>query len=269
MKKLKDKVVLITGGSQGIGREMVNLFAKEGAVIVIIDLQDDNREEVIGQINAMGGKGHFYKANLTENETIKTLYKKIKTEVGEIDILINNAGVVFGGSFNNVPLEKHVLTYQVNIIALLSLTHLLLPDLIKRPKSHIVNIASASGFLGLPYGSSYASSKWAVIGFSESLRLELKDMGIDNVGVSTICPGYINTGMFKGVGNVILTPNLEPKDIAKLVLKAVKKNIPFVIAPFMVKTVPMLKALLPISVTDKLLHLFGVSTSMASWKGKY
>lgn len=269
MQNLRDKVVLITGGGQGIGREMVNLFAKEGAVVVIIDLQDDNKEEVIGQVNAMGGKGYFYQANVTETETIKTLYETIKREVGEIDILINNAGVVFGGSFKDVPLEKHVLTYQVNIIALVSLTHILLPDLIKRPESHIVNIASASGFIGLPYGSSYASSKWAVIGFSESLRLELKDMGIDNVAVSTICPGYINTGMFQGVGNVVLTPNLKPEAIARLILNAVKKNIPFVTAPFMVKTVPIIKALLPISITDKLFALFGVNTSMASWKGKY
>src|SRR3972149_10388608 len=106
MKNLKDKVVLITGGGQGIGREMADLFANEGAVVVIIDLRDDNREEVIGQINALGGKGYFYKADVTETETIKTLYENIKKEAGEIDVLVNNAGVVFGGPFNKVTLEK-------------------------------------------------------------------------------------------------------------------------------------------------------------------
>ena len=89
---------------------------------------------------------------------------------GPIDVLVNNAGLVFGGAFLDVPLERHLTTYRVNTLGLVAMTHAFLPDLMAGRDGHVVNVASASGFIGLPFGATYASSKWAVLGFSELLE---------------------------------------------------------------------------------------------------
>jgi short-subunit dehydrogenase len=147
------------------------------------------------------------------------------------------------------------------------MTDAFLPDLIGRPEAHLVHIASASGFIGLPYGSTYASSKWAVIGFGESIRAELKVMGHDHVNHTIVCPSYIGTGMFKGAAAPKATNVLEPDYLAEKIVHAVERDRIYVLEPFMVKLTPLLRDLLPTALYDKLSHLFGADTSMLHWKG--
>ncbi|MBW2552485.1 MAG: SDR family NAD(P)-dependent oxidoreductase, partial [Deltaproteobacteria bacterium] len=210
MSKLDSKRVLITGGAQGIGLEMAMTFAGRGAEIIIADLNEEKLPEAKAKIEALGVTAWGFPVDVTNPASIASLKAQIAAEAGPIDVLVNNAGIVFGGPFTETPLDRHLKTYEVNTLGVVAMTHAFLPDLIERPEAHLVNISSASGFIGLPYGSTYASSKWAVIGFSESIRAELKVLGHEHVHVTIVCPSYIGTGMFKGAAAPKATSILEP-----------------------------------------------------------
>ncbi len=267
MRELRGKRVLITGAGRGIGRAQALAFAAEGAVVLATDLAEDVLEPLAAEIRDAGGEPHTYVLDVTDEERIHDLREQINAQHGPIDCLVNNAGVVFGGSFADVPLEKHLLTYQVNTLALMTMTHIFLPDLISRNEAHIVQIASASGYVGLPFGSTYASSKWAVIGFAESLRLELQQLGHEHVGTTTVCPSYINTGMFDGAAPPKMTRMLSPNGIARRVVTAVKKNRPMLIVPPLANLAPMMRGLLPLRMLDAVGGIFGMNTSMQQWRG--
>ncbi len=267
MSKLEGKRVLITGGAQGIGLEMAMKFAGRGADIVIADLNEGKLPEAKAKIEALGVSAWGFPVDVTNPASIAALRAQIAAEVGPIDVLVNNAGVVFGGPFTETPLDQHFKTYEVNTFGLVAMTHAFLPDLIGRPEAHLVNISSASGFIGLPYGSTYASSKWAVIGFSESIRSELKVLGHEHVHVTIVCPSYIGTGMFEGVAAPKATSILKPDFIAEKVVHAVERNRIHVLEPWMVKITPLLRELLPTALYDRIAHLFGADTSMARWTG--
>jgi len=268
MRKLEGKRVLITGGAQGIGFEMAIKFGERGAHVVLADINTDKVVEAAANLESRGITSWGFKVDVTNVESIAQLRAKIATEVGPIDVLVNNAGVVFGGPFAETPLDLHYKTYDVNVRGLVAMTHAFLEDLVARPESHLVHIASASGLIGLPYGSTYASSKWAAIGFGESIRAELNLQGHKHVHHTIACPSYINTGMFDGAEAPKTTDILEPDYLAEKVVRAVERNKVYVLEPFMVKLTPLLKAILPLWLYDKVSHLFGADTSMAQWKGR-
>ena len=267
MTELNRKRVLITGGAQGIGLEMGLQFAGRGAEIVIADLNEAKLAQAKARIEEAGAAAWAFPVDVTNPASIAALKAQIAAEAGPIDILVNNAGVVFGGPFLRTPLDLHFKTYEVNVLGVVAMTHAFLEDLIGRPEAHLVHISSASGFIGLPYGSTYASSKWAVIGFSESIRAELAVMGHKHVHSTVVCPSYIGTGMFEGAEAPKATSILDPKELAEKVVRAVERNRVQVLEPWMVKITPLLRDLLPTAIYDKLSHLFGADTSMADWTG--
>lgn len=267
MSNLQGKRVLITGGAQGIGLEMAKQFAEHGSELVIADIDEEKLADAKSALEALHATVWCFVVDVTNPTSIESLRAQIAVEAGPVDILVNNAGVVFGGPFTQTPLDDHFKTYEVNVLGLVAMTHAFLPDLIERPEAHLVHIASASGFIGLPYGASYASSKWAVIGFGESIRAELKLMGHEHVHTTIVCPSYIGTGMFEGAEAPKATHILEPEQIATKIVHAVERNKVHVLEPFMVKLTPLLRDLLPTPLYDRLSHLFGADTSMAHWTG--
>lgn len=265
MRDLRGRRVLVTGAARGIGLRLALRFAREGAEIVLTDLREDALPEAAEQVAATGAAVHTYPLDVTSAEAIAELRQRIHQDLGPIDVLVNNAGVVFGGAFLDVPWEQHQLTYGVNTLGMVAMTHAFLPDLIER-QGHLVNIASASGFVGLPYGVTYASSKWGAVGFSDGIRLELKQLG-HNVGVTTVCPSYVDTGMFAGVRPPRSTRMLRPDELADLVVRAVARNRPFVLAPWLVHTTLILRGILPFRLFDRVAEWFGVNDSMRPWRG--
>ena len=272
MKDLKNKKVLITGGARGIGKQIALEFARQGADIIICDSDKSffnktefkkNRKE----IEDIGASCYGFYLDVTKYEDIIRERRSILDLVGKIDVLVNNAGVVFGGNFLEVPIEKHRLTYDVNTYGIINMLHVFLQDLIDQPTAHIVNISSASGFVPLPGGSTYASSKAAVTSLSESLNIELKREGNQHVGMTIVCPGYVQTGMFDGVKGPILVPILTPEKLAKKIVKAVQKNKRFVLEPTFIKFLPFIKGVFPQFVLDLFSHVMGVNRSMDLWKG--
>lgn len=268
MRQLKSKRVLITGAAQGIGRELALAFGREGALVVLTDIRADLLAEAKAAVQATGAEAHAYVLDVTDEEGIRAARQRILDELGPIDILVNNAGLVFGGSLTDVPLSQHRLTYEVNTLGLVAMTHIFLPDLISRPEAHLVTIASASAYIGLPYGSTYASSKWAALGFSESIRFELQDQGHRHVHVTTVCPSYVSTGLFAGAKAPRTTRFIEPPALARDTIWAVKHNRVFLIRPRTVYLTPFLNGFLPTWLLDRIARLFGVNSSMLFWRGR-
>lgn len=268
MRTLGGKRVLVTGAASGIGRAVAVRMAREGAHLLLIDLDEPSLQVTGSSLARDGAVVHTWRLDVTDVAAIASLREEVHRNGGPIDVLVNNAGVVFGGPFLEVPLERHLLTYRVNVLGLVAMTHAFLPDLVGRPDAHVLNVASASGFIGLPFGSTYASSKWAVIGFSESLRLELELLGHRHVHVTTVCPSYVSTGLFEGARAPVATRLLTADRLADTITRAVLTNRLWVRTPWLVKVTPMLKGILPTRLFYSVAGALGVNTSMTGWKGR-
>jgi len=268
VQTLIGKRVLVTGAGSGIGRALGLRFALEGAAVLAADIQGAAAEETATLIRAAGGHASGYAVDVAEPAEVAALRGRLMADGGPIDVLVNNAGIVHGGAFLDVPLDAHLATYRVNVIGVVVMTRAFLADLVARPDAHLVQMASASGFVGLPFGSTYASSKWAVVGFSESIRMELRQQGHRHVGVTTVCPSYVRTGMFDGARAPRLTRLLRADRVADLTVRAVLRNRAFVLTPWLVKLTPALNAALPRWLFDRLSAAFGATTSMTAWRGR-
>lgn len=268
MRTLAGTTVLITGAASGIGRALALEAARRGARIVVADLDEAGAEATAGLVRDAGGRALHAGVDVTSESQVRTLHRRLADEGIEIDVLVNNAGVVHGGAFLDVPLPHHQATYHVNTLGVLTMTHVFLPGLLSRPDAHLVFLASASSLVGLPFGSTYASTKWAVLGLAESLRLELRELGRTHVHVTTICPSFVSTGMFDGVIAPLLTRPLAPSRLARMAIDAVLADKPLVLTPWLVRITPLLRGVLPLAVFDALARLFGVTRSMGQWKGR-
>ena len=269
MSSFKDKSVLITGGGSGIGLLMAKLAIKESASHIII--WDNNHthlksaQEELKNENLSITTQHV---DIGDTDQIADAAQYIIDKLDQIDIIINNAGIIAGGYFANLSPNEIQQTIDVNLLGAMQVTHALLPIMKQNGTGHIVNIASAAGLMPNPGMSVYAASKWGLIGWSESLRLELQKQH-PNIRVTTIEPGYIDTGMFRGVSPPLLTPLLQPQDIANRIINAVKNNKVHLRAPFMVKLLPFLRGILPTRIFDFVAgKLFGVYHSMDTFTGR-
>jgi short-subunit dehydrogenase len=243
---------------------------QEGAANLIIwDIHEENLHKTQKEFSSKGYRNVYtFVVDVSNIDDIEKSATEVLLEIGNIDILFNNAGIVAGKkSFWEYSARDIEKTIQINISGVMHVTRVFLKDMIKQRKGHIVNISSASALIPLPKGSVYASSKWAVLGWSESLRMELEKEGQD-LHVTTICPSYIDTGMFKGVSAPILFPLLQPEDISTKIIKAVKKNEIILMQPDNVNIVPLLKGIFPTRVFDVVAGWLGVYSSMNSFEGR-
>lgn len=270
MTKIANCTILVTGGASGIGRLMGDMCMQEGAKqLVIWDINKDKLIETTREFRALHYTIHPYFVDVSNLEQVVMTAEKVRTEVGPVDILINNAGIITGNQefheFTHEAVEK---TMAINTNALMHITLEFLPEMIKNGRGHIVNISSAAGMLSNPRMSVYCASKWAVFGWSESIRLEL-EKNRTGVRVTTVNPSYIDTGMFAGVKVNPLLPLLRPEKVAARVIRAIKFNRIFVRTPFMVKTLPFTKGILPVRWFDLIIGKWlGVYRAMAGFSGR-
>ena len=268
MKTLAHKRVVVTGGASGIGRAIAARMAEDGAVLELADLNEKPLLETAEELRSNGAQVRTHVIDVTDAAQIAALRDAIHRDGGPVDVLVNNAGLVFGGAFLDVPLDKHATTYRVNVLGLVAMTHAFLPDLLAGEDGHVVNVASASAFIGLPYGTTYASSKWAVLGFSESLALELELGGHRPVHVSAVWPSYVATGLFDGARPPRGTQLLTAERVADRAVAAVLANRPRVSMPWLAQVTPALKAITPLRLFNRFAALLGVNTSMQQWRGR-
>ena len=270
MSQIRGANVLVTGGANGIGKLMGLKCLQEGAAnLVIWDINEENLDKTQKEFKSKGYKNvTTFVVDVSSVDDIEKTATEVLLEIGNIDILFNNAGIVAGKqSFWEYSAKDIEKTLSINVAGVMHVTRVFIQDMIKQRKGHIVNISSASALIPLPKGSVYASSKWAVLGWSESLRMELEKEGGD-LHVTTICPSYIDTGMFKGVSAPMLFPLLQPEDITTKIIRAVKKNEIMLMQPDNVNIVPFLKGVFPTRVFDVVAGWLGVYSSMNSFEGR-
>lgn len=247
--KFKDSNVLITGGASGIGKIMGRMSLEKGAKCFIIwDINKAGIEATCHEFSKYG-KVKGYVVDISDNEAIKAAYIKTVEECGDIDILINNAGIITSNrTFDQQAESEIVKTIQINTIAPMMVTLAMLPDMLKRNRGHICNITSAGGMLANPKMSVYAASKWAAIGWSDSVRIELQQMK-STVHVTTVAPFYIRTGMFEGVKSWLI-PILPPEYVSKRVIRAIERNTIFRGIPFSSHFIRFWQTILPTRLFD-------------------
>lgn len=269
MSRINNRTVLITGGAAGIGKLIAERCLRQRAYKVI--LWDINEQKLLATQAEFKGRGHEVAVQVVDVanlEDIEAAAAACKKQWGMVDILFNNAGIVVGKRFEEHSHREIRKTIDINVSAPMHIALQFLPDMQDQGEGHIVNIASAAGLIPNPNMSVYAGSKWAVVGWSESLRLEQEEAK-NGVVVSTILPSYINTGMFDGVTAPALTPIMEPEYIVDKIMKAVKEDDILVMEPFMTKAIPLLKGVLPTRAFDFIAgRLFGVYKTMSTFKGK-
>ncbi|GAB4340577.1 MAG: SDR family oxidoreductase [Flammeovirgaceae bacterium] len=269
MTQIRSKTALVTGGANGIGKLMAQKLMHEGASKVILwDINLDNLTKTKDEFERKGFETHTYHVDVSDIEDIKKNAFLVQEQVGDVDILINNAGIVVGKPFKEHSHRDIKKTIDINVSGVMHVTLEFLPRMIERRRGHIVNIASAAGLIPNPNMSVYAASKWAVIGWSDSLRLEMEEKHPD-VKILTVMPSYINTGMFDGVKAPLLTPIMEPEYIVEKIIEGIKSNEIILQEPFMVKTIPFLKGVLPQFAFDFIAgSIFGVYKTMDTFKGR-
>ena len=266
--KIKNSSVLITGGASGIGKIMGRMALERGASRLIIwDINPQNIALTISELSKIG-KVNGYVVDVSRNEMVTETFNKVKAECGNIDILINCAGIVTSNkTFDKMTSDEIVRTMNINTIAPMFVARAMLPVMIGRNCGHICTIASAGGMLSNPKMSVYAASKWGVIGWSDSVRIELQEMK-SNVHVTTVAPYYINTGMFDGVKSRII-PILKPEYVARKVLNAIERNVSFKGIPFGFHFIRFWQAILPIRIFDWLFgDVFGIYHTMDNFTGR-
>jgi short-subunit dehydrogenase len=247
---------------------MGRIVLEKGARSLIIwDINQDSMAATAAEYAPLG-RVYIYKVDITNSDLIARSYEQIKQEVGEVDILINCAGIVRGNKTFDQQSEQDIrLTMEVNTIAPMMITKVILPDMLRRNTGHICNIASAGGMLSNPRMSVYAASKWAAIGWSDSVRIELQEMK-SNVHVTTIAPYFINTGMFDGVKSPIL-PIQQPEPTAQKIIRAIERDTTFCGIPFGYHFIRFWQAILPIRVFDFVFGtVFGIYHAMDNFTGR-
>lgn len=269
MTKITNRTVLITGGASGIGKLIAKRCVAQKAFQVILwDINEAALEETRLEFEAQGEKVLTYVVDVSSLEDIQVAAQEVLSQVGVVDILFNNAGIVVGKPFAEHTHKDISRTIDINVSAVMHLASEFLGEMLKQGEGHIINIASAAGLIPNPNMSVYAASKWAVLGWSESLRLEMET---DKTGVkiTTVLPSYINTGMFDGVKAPMLTPIMEPEFIVDKIMEGVKNDAILIKQPFMVKSLPVLRGVLPTRVFDFVAgKMFGVYKTMSTFIGK-
>ena len=237
MKNFKNKVALVTGASSGIGEAIAIALASAGATVILTARDQDKLDAVRLKCIGAGGKAWVYVAEVSDEAQMQTLADAVHAQFPAIDILVNNAGVVMGGFTWEVEPSDWKRLHDINVMGVVYGIRAFVPKMIERGQGgHVVNMASVSGFFGAPGMSTYSASKFAVVGLSESLRLELHR---HKIGVSVICPGFVNTPIqtkVKLVGSLssekararvakdFEKTSLTPEQVAQRTLQAILRN---------------------------------------------
>ncbi|MFB8001065.1 SDR family NAD(P)-dependent oxidoreductase [Nocardia sp. NPDC056000] len=273
MKDVAGKKVLVTGAAMGLGKSFAERAVRERAADVVLwDINAEALKQTATELAALGGSRiHHYVVDVSDRDAIAESGAAVRSEVGDIDVLINNAGIVRGNGYfweteNRGDIEK---TVAINSLAPMYITLEFLPAMVNGTgDARVLNIASSAALVANPRMSVYAGSKWAALGWSDSVRLELEQSGNTHVKVTTVCPTYINTGMFDGAKGFLFTPILEQDEVVNTSWEEMKKGSPLVVLPWTSRLNRAISGLLPLKVRDFYLNSVGVYHSMDEFTGR-
>jgi 3-oxoacyl-[acyl-carrier protein] reductase len=221
MQSLKGKKALITGGSRGIGRATAIALANEGVELGLIARSEDSFNPVRKELTELGATFVTAVADISQEGEVQQAVKEIETQLGGLDILINNAGVGARGSFLELTTDDWNNVLNTNVMGMVYVTKAVLPKMIEKNKGDIVNISSMSGLKGTEGSSAYSASKFAVIGLSEALMQEVRR---NNIRVSVLTPSLVDTDFTRNRVSEPRDPNkfMQAEDIAEYIVCQLK-----------------------------------------------
>ena len=214
-------VALITGASRGIGRAVARAAAERGAQVGLISRSQDELDAVLKEV---GGRGAVSVADVSRRDDVERAIAELQGVLGPVDILVNNAGIGQYGPFVDEPVDNFERLIRVNYLGTIYPMKAVLPGMLERGRGHIVNVASIAGRIGAPFESAYSASKFAVVGLSEAVAIEV---GTKGVGISLIDPGPVETEFFETRGTPYSRSTPKPvsaERVARDVIRAVEKN---------------------------------------------
>lgn len=270
-KSISGEVVLITGAGSGIGRLMAQEFVAHDCVVVLWDINQDGVKETARLLKESGAsRVHHYLCDCSDKNEVYRVADQVKREVGDITILVNNAGIVTGKKFMDAPDSLIEKTMEVNTMAHFWTYKAFLPAMMANNHGHLVSIASSAGLIGVNGLADYCASKFGAVGFAESVGLEMLASGKDGVKTTIVCPYFINTGMFDGCLTKWprLLPILDPHYVAKKVIHAIQTDMVYLLLPRSMYTIAALKNLLPMKLGILLGQYLGAFNVMDEFKGR-
>lgn len=266
--------VVITGAGSGIGRLMALRIVEEDGRVAIWDINGEAARTTADMANAQVGadpadpKAIAFTVDVTDNAAVQRAAAETIEALGRVNVLINNAGVVSGAPFEDLTEQQIRRTFAVNVLSLFWTTKAFMPALKKQQRAAIVTVASAAGIVAVARQTDYAASKFAAVGFTNSLRSELKKAG-SHIRTLTVCPYYIDTGMFEGVTTKfpLLLPILKEQTVADRIVEAVAKGRERLIMPPFAAVAGFVAALPP-KIADPIYGIFGLNEGMDHFTGR-
>ncbi|PPI99810.1 SDR family NAD(P)-dependent oxidoreductase [Nocardia nova] len=273
MDTVAGKRVLITGAAMGLGKSFAQRAVREQAADVVLwDVNETALKQTAAELSSGSvSRVHHYMVDVSDQQSIIDAAAAVRSEVGDIDVLVNNAGIVRGNGYfweteNRADIDK---TMAINSLAPMYIALEFLPAMVQRKTpARVLNIASSAALVSNPRMSVYAASKWAALGWSDSVRLELEQSGNEHVKVTTVCPTYINTGMFNGAKGFWFTPILEQEEVVDTAWREMKNGAALVVLPWTSRLNRAISGLLPLKVRDFYLNKVGVYHSMDEFTGR-
>lgn len=230
MKNLRGKRALVTGAGSGIGRAIALNLARQGTHLWLLEINELTLEAVSAEARSCGVDVMARRCDLSRAEELRSAFDEVLKTWGGIDILVNNAGIMYYGATENISDQQWAEVLAVNLTAPITLTRLFLPSLLERPDAHILNVCSIYGLVPKRRLAAYQTAKFALVGFSQSLRLEYGPRGL---GITALCPGLVQTDLLAAatrggrlMGRLNLATHLAvaPEQIALRAVRAIQKN---------------------------------------------
>jgi NAD(P)-dependent dehydrogenase (short-subunit alcohol dehydrogenase family) len=245
MNIFKDKVAIVTGAASGIGKALCEELVRRGARVVATDINEEALQSTVASIKAPSHPVHAEKQDVTDYEAFKKLIDDTVSREGRLDYIFNNAGIAILGEVRDTTIDHWRKVLDVNLNGVVYGSLLAYHQMVKQGSGHIVNLASVEGLMPFPSTVSYVTSKFGVMGLSEGMWVEGKDLGVK---VSVVCPGFVSTPIFDVSDTVGVERKkwrealtqwerfaISPEGCAQVILKGVEKNMPIITVTFMAK----------------------------------
>ncbi|XP_075824154.1 epidermal retinol dehydrogenase 2 [Microtus pennsylvanicus] len=269
-KNVAGEIVLITGAGSGLGRLLALQFARLGAVLVLWDVNKEANEESLQAARDAGAtRAHAYTCDCSQREEVYRVADQVKKEVGDVSILINNAGIVTGKKFLDCPDDLMEKSLDVNFKAHLWTYKAFLPAMVANNHGHLVCISSSAGLVGVNGLADYCASKFAAFGFAESVFLETSAQKQNGIKTTIVCPFFIKTGMFEGCTTACpsLLPILEPEYAVRKIVEAILQEKLYLYMPKFLYFIMFLKSFLPVKTGMLIADYLGVFHVMDGFTG--